>query len=279
MPAFHARLADAVRRTGSPLCVGIDPWPDRLPGTGSLPARAWQFSQAVVEACHDRVAAVKPQFAFFEAMGPEGMRVLADTCRIARQAGLLVVGDAKRGDIGSTAEAYAAATLTPDAPFPCDSLTVSPFLGPDTLEPFLATADRHGNGIFVLLRTSNPGSAAFQEPVVDALARWLTTAGATRAGPEGLSNVGAVVGATHGRVLADMRAALPHAWLLVPGYGAQGASAADTRAAARADGLGALIVSARGATFPTGGFGTSPVTDITALVERARQELRQAWGS
>jgi orotidine-5'-phosphate decarboxylase len=279
MQSFSERLGEAVRRVGSPLCVGIDPFPDRLPGSGPLAPRAADFGRAVVEACAGRVAAVKPQFAFFEAMGPDGMRALADTCVAAREAGLLVIGDAKRGDIGTTAAAYAAATLSPDAPFPCDALTVSPFLGPDTMEPFLAAADAHGRGIFVLLRTSNPQSAVFQAPVVEPLCRWLTDAGAARAGRDGLSGVGAVVGATHGDVLADMRARVPHAWLLVPGYGAQGATAADTRAAARADGTGALIVSARAATFPARGFGADPVADIRALVERARADLAAGWAA
>jgi orotidine-5'-phosphate decarboxylase len=277
MSSFPQRLADAVARVGSPLCVGIDPWPDRLPGSGAPAERAARFGRAVVEACRGRVAAVKPQFAFFEALGPDGMRALADTCVAAREAGLLVIGDAKRGDIGSTAAAYASATLSPDAPFPCDALTVSPFLGADTLEPFLDSADRHGRGLFVLTRTSNPGSALFQGPVEEALTGWLNAQGVARAGTDGLSCVGAVVGATHADVLQRLRARLPHAWLLVPGYGAQGASAAETRAAARADGTGALIVSARAATFPPGGFGADPVEDVARLVEAARQDLATAW--
>jgi orotidine-5'-phosphate decarboxylase len=220
---------------------------------------------------------VKPQFAFFEALGPDGMAALARVCAHARAAELVVVGDAKRGDIGSTAAAYAAATLAPGAPFPCDALTVNPFLGPDTLVPFLDVADAHGRGVFVLVRTSNPGSARWQAPVLDDLAGWLTLQGAARVGAHGLSNVGAVVGATHREDLVALREKLPHAWLLVPGFGAQGASAADTRAAGRADGLGALVVSARAATFPDGGFGPRPADDVRALVLRARDALAAAW--
>ena len=277
MTHFATRLAHAVHATGTPLCVGIDPWPERLPGEGSLADRAEAFGRAVVEACAGEVPAVKPQFAFFEALGPAGMVALARTCAAARDAGLLVVGDAKRGDIGSTAAAYAAATLAPDAPFACDALTVNPFLGPDTVAPFLDVADAHGGGVFVLVRTSNPGSARWQAPVVDDLAAWLTEQGATRTDPHGLSNLGAVVGATHPNALARLRDQLPHAWLLVPGFGAQGASAADTRAAGREDGLGALVVSARAATFPAAGFSSRPTDDIRALVARARDALSVGW--
>lgn len=283
---FAARLAQAVATAGSPLCVGIDPWPDRLPGARpgegreAVAARATAFGHAVVDAVAGQVASVKPQFAFFEQLGPPGMAALADVCAAATAAGLVVVGDAKRGDIGSTATAYAAATLAPDAPFRCDALTVSPFLGPDTLEPFLAAADAARGGLFVLLRTSNPGSARWQAPVADDLAGWLTEAGASRAGADGLSNVGAVVGATHPGALAEMRGKLPHAWLLVPGFGAQGGTARDVVPAARPDGLGALIVSARGATFPDKpdpAYDADPTTWIRARVAHLVAELRAEW--
>lgn len=253
---FPERLAAAVRATGTPLLVGIDPHLDLLPSTPGSPAeRALHFGRAVVRAVAGEVAAIKPQFAFFEQLGPAGMSALATVCAEAREAGLLVIGDAKRGDIGTTATAYAAATLAEDAPFPCDALTVSPFLGPDTLAPFLAAADRWGRGLFVLLRTSNPGSATWQAPVTEALAAWLTAEGATRRGPDGLSPVGAVVGATWPDEVGDLRMKLPHAWMLLPGYGAQGAAASTTRAAFRPDGLGALVASARAATLPAAPVG------------------------
>ncbi len=285
-PSFTRRLAAGVRATGTPLCVGIDPWPDRLPGAvasdslADRAARAGDFGRAVVRAVTGLVPAVKPQFAFFEQLGPAGMAALAAVCACARDAGLVVVGDAKRGDIGSTAAAYAAATLGPHAPFPCDALTVSPFLGPDTLEPFLAAADRANAGIFVLLRTSNPGSARWQAPVAEDLAGWIHAAGATRVSTDGLSSVGAVVGATHPGALAAMRAALPHAWLLVPGFGAQGATARDLAPAARPDGLGALVVSARAATFPDrpdASWEAAPAEWIRARVTTLVAEVRAVW--
>ncbi|MFZ5475762.1 MAG: orotidine-5'-phosphate decarboxylase [Myxococcota bacterium] len=257
---FASRLADAVTRAGSPLCVGIDPWADRLPRPGD----PGHFGLAVVEAAAGRVAAVKPQFAFFERFGPDGMRALAEVCRAARAKGLLVVGDAKRGDIGSTATAYAEATLARHAPFPCDALTVNPLLGPDTLEPFARVARENDGGLFVLLRTSNPGSATWQEKIAPGIADWIGEHGA-----------GAVVGATHGELRA-WRARLPDTWFLVPGYGAQGATAADTRAAARADGLGALVNSSRAVTFPPRWDG-DPAEQIAGLIDAAVAELRAAW--
>lgn len=276
-----ARLAAAVRRVGSPLCVGIDPWPERLPGRddlgphpslAALATLAEDFGLCVVEAAAGRVAAVKPQFAFFEALGPAGMSALARVCTSAREAGLVVVGDAKRGDIGSTAAAYAAATLGPEAPFPCDWLTVSPFLGPESIEAF-QVPDR---GCFILLRTSNPGSARWQAPVREDLAGWIAAKNLECRDTSGYGPLGAVVGATTGAELAELRRALPHSWLLVPGFGAQGASAADARAALDAEGLGALIVSARGATFPArhdASFDSDPRSWISRRIDAVIAEL------
>ena len=248
---FSTRLAAALSSTGTSLCVGIDPHPDRLPLLGRSPAEAalW-FGRQILAAADGLAPAIKPQFAFFEALGPEGMRVLALLLHEARERGLLVVGDAKRGDIGTTAAAYARATLGPGAPFPCDALTVSPFLGPDTLEPFVDVARAEGRGLFVLLRTSNPGSAAFQLPVLEALAGWIEATNLAHLDATGFGLVGAVVGATKGGEVEAIRARIPHAWMLLPGYGAQGAAAENTRAAFRADGLGALIPASRAATLP-----------------------------
>lgn len=276
--SFAATLADAVRASRTSLCVGIDPHGAALGRLGGEPvAQARRFSLAVVEAAAGRVAVVKPQFAFFERLGPAGMGVLAEVCGEARARGLLVLGDAKRGDIGSTAEAYADATLAPGAPFPCDALTVSPFLGPESLAPFLAAADRHGRGLFVLLRTSNPGSARWQRPVADDVAAWLRREGEARRDRSGLSGLGAVVGATLGPELAEWRAALPDTWLLLPGFGAQGAGVADVAAGARPDGLGALVVSARGATLPSpaneAAWAEAPAAWIAGRIDAVKAEL------
>jgi orotidine-5'-phosphate decarboxylase len=272
---FADRLAAAVRARGTPLCVGLDPRWDLLPaelrqrhGGGSLPAVAGAFEEfclRVLELVADVVPVVKPQSAFFETCGPAGLAVLQRVLRRARQLGLLTILDSKRNDIASTAEAYADAALdgvqVDDVRFPvwdADAVTVNAYLGRDAIEPFLRSARRDGRGVFVLVRTSNRGAGQFQDLVADGRPLYLHVAGAVRQwtrenlGQCGLGDVGAVVGATHPAELAMVRQALPEAWFLVPGYGAQGGTAADVAGAFRPDGLAAIVNSSRGiaASFP-----------------------------
>jgi orotidine-5'-phosphate decarboxylase len=269
---FADRLDAALERVGTPCLVGLDPHVDLLPAPfdgardGNLPRaeRArWigEFCCQVIDLVAGRVAAVKPQSAFFEAFGADGAVAWERVVAHARAAGLLVIGDVKRGDIASTAAAYATAFLEGppgcQGSSLCDAVTLNPFLGADSVEPFLAACRRSGAGLFVLVRTSNPGSADFQrhgEPelsvrVAEAVARW----GSGLMGQRGMSSIGAVVGATHPRELALYRRALPSSPLLLPGYGAQGAGAADVMpallAGARGAPRGALINSSRGITF------------------------------
>ena len=214
---FADRLAAAVERKGAPLCVGLDPDPALMPaGVGVA-----EFCRGIVDAVADVAVAVKPQAAFFEAQGAEGWAQLVEVCRYAREAGLVVIADAKRGDVPSTARAYAAAF----APF-ADAVTVNPYLGRDSLEPFFG---REGLGVLALVKTSNPGSADVQDlPLEDGRLLWQHVAelvdrwGADLIGESGLSSVGAVVGATHPEVLETVRSLMPHAVLLLPGVGAQG---------------------------------------------------------
>jgi orotidine-5'-phosphate decarboxylase len=270
---FADRLAAAVHRTGTCLCVGLDPRWESLPaalrrrhGADSLEAVAAayeEFSLRVLELVAPVVPAVKPQAAFFEACGPAGMLALQRVLRRAHELGFLTILDGKRNDIASTATAYADAAFggvtVAGKTFPvwdADALTINPYLGRDAVEPFLASARRSDRGLFVLVRTSNAGAGLFQDLACEGQPLYRQVAGAVRAwsgesvGSCGLGDVGAVVGATHPAELSELRAAMPDVWLLVPGYGAQGGSAADARRALRADGLGALVNSSRGVTFP-----------------------------
>jgi len=207
-----------------------------------------------VDAAGPYVVAVKPQTAFFEALGAEGFRALEDVCAYARDAGLLVIADGKRGDIGSTARAYSAAFLEPrggDPPL-ADALTVNAYLGGDSVEPFLGACRRHGAGIFCLVRTSNAGAADVQDvSLSDGRTLWQHVAGLVRewgtdlVGERGLSSVGAVVGATYPRAVAEARRLMPQAVLLLPGVGAQGASAADVARAFTSGPASALVAASR----------------------------------
>lgn len=214
---FADRLAAAVEEKGAPLCVGLDPDPALMPeGLGVV-----EFCKGIVDAVADVAAVVKPQSAFFEAQGATGWAALAEVCEHARASGLLVLADAKRGDVPSTARAYAAAF----APL-ADAVTVNPYLGHDSLEPFFA---RDGLGVFVVVKTSNPSSVDVQDvALADGRLLWQHVAGlvdawgADRIGESGLSSVGAVVGATFPREVAEARQLMPRTVLLLPGVGAQG---------------------------------------------------------
>jgi orotidine-5'-phosphate decarboxylase len=273
MDHFADRLTAACRAKGNPLCVGLDPRWESLPlelrrrhGDARLETVAaayGEFCDRVLDIVAPLAPVVKPQSAFFEACGPAGMTVLQRLLGRARDLGLLTILDAKRNDIASTATAYADAAFDGTnyggrrlPVWDADALTVNPYLGRDAVEPFLESARRDGRGVFVLVRTSNPGAGQFQDLVCDGRPVYLHVAEAVRAwtrenlGRGGLGDVGAVVGATHPTELAAVRRALPEAIFLVPGYGAQGGSAADTAAAFLPDGRGAVVNSSRGITFP-----------------------------
>lgn len=267
MEAFADRLVAAVKRCGNPVLVGLDPRFESLPAGlrgGTDPANFAEVAVAYREFCRDvidvvadRVAVVKPQAAFFEQLGPAGMTELWHVIGYAREKGLLVILDGKRNDIGSTAEAYAAAYLgqPPASCWGADALTVSPYLGDDSLTPFVDASCRHGAGIFVLVKTSNPGGGLFQDLIADGrplyrhVAEHVEGLNSQQLGQFGFGPVGAVVGATYPQQLGELRAVMPHAWILVPGFGAQGGSSSDVAPAFDARGLGAIVNNSRGIIF------------------------------
>jgi orotidine-5'-phosphate decarboxylase len=263
MTHFADRLADAIRKKGTALCVGLDPRWESLPraitqrqGTVTLESTAAayeEFCSRVLEIVAPLVPVVKPQAAFFEACGPAGFSVLQRLLAKARNLGLLTILDGKRNDIASTATAYADAAFTV---WNADALTINGYLGRDSVEPFLASARKVGGGVFVLVRTSNPGAGQFQDlecngvPLYQHVGDAVTTWARENLGQCGLGDVGAVVGATHPRELVLLRQRMEPVIFLVPGYGAQGGTAADVLPAFRADGLGAVVNSSRGILFP-----------------------------
>ena len=255
MNSFSARLAAAVEEKGAPLCVGIDPDPALMPAGLSLT----EFCRGIVDAVAPTAAVVKPQTAFFEAQGADGWAALCDVCAYAREAGLLVLVDGKRGDVPSTMRAYAAA-LAPLA----DAVTVNPYLGEDSLEPFFA---RDGLGIFAIVKTSNPGSADLQDvPLADGRPFWHHVA--ERVDAWGIE---AVVGATHPDVLADARALMPRAVLLLPGVGAQGGRLEDLAPAFAAGPASALPSASRSVIYAD-----DPAAAAAALSEQLRGVLSAA---
>ncbi len=258
---FADRLAEAVKRTGSVTCVGLDPRKSQLPApirdsVTADSADAWaaaytQFCTEIIDVVAGLVPCVKPQAAFFEQLGPAGMISLGEVIAHARRAGLLVITDGKRNDIGSTATAYADAYLGASSPWGSDSLTVSPYLGRDSLEPFVVVCEQRAAGIFVLVKTSNPGGGLLQDRETDGqtvyarVAQLVTELNSSRLGESGYGPVGAVVGATYPEQLAEMRLAMPNSWILIPGFGAQGGGAADVLAGFDSKGLGAIVNSSR----------------------------------
>jgi len=264
---FTDRLATAVQAKRNPVLVGLDPRLESLPqpirdtavkdDLPSVAAAYGRFCKEVIDVVAPLVACVKPQAAFFEQLGPDGMTVLARVIQYAREKGLIVILDGKRNDIGSTAKAYAAGYLgqTPSSAWGADALTVSPYLGGDSLTPFLDAARENNAGIFVLVKTSNPEGGLFQDLVADGLpvyrhvAAYVERIADQSRGASQYGLAGAVVGATYPEQLAELRAAMPHVWFLVPGFGAQGGSAADAAGAFDSNGLGAVVNNSRGIIF------------------------------
>ena len=258
-PAFSDRLADAVEQKRSQLVAGLDPRPELLPvelrgdahrSRAAAAEACERFCRGLVDAVAPYVVGVKAQLAFFEALGADGMAAFEGVADYARAAGLMVLADGKRGDIGATARAYADAYLEEreDSPTRVDALTANPYVGSDGVEPLLAACRRSGAGLFCLVKTSNAGSRDVQDlalsdgrPVWHHVAELVAQWGEDLVGERGLSSVGAVVGATHPAAVAHARRLMPQAILLLPGIGAQGATPADVARAFTSGPASALV--------------------------------------
>ena len=274
MPGFADRLIQSVRAKGNPCVVGLDPRIDLMPdfvksGRGEatrevIRSIVTDFHELVIDAVANLVPAVKPQLAFFEQYGSAGIEAFENAVAFAKQRGLLVIADGKRNDISSTAEAYAAAFLGEadilgykHRVFDADAATVTPYLGRDSLTPFTDACAQYGKGLFVVLKTSNPGSRDFQDqpvaatgrPRYESIAATVNDLGSSLIGDSGYSSIGAVIGATFPEDGRKLRTLMPQALILVPGYGAQGGSAESAAACFNDDRLGAVVSSSRGITY------------------------------
>ncbi len=265
------KLIEKIQKTKAPICVGLDPMLSYIPEHITKKAYAelgetlegaaeaiWQFNKEIVDNVWDLIPAVKPQIAMYEQFGIPGLVVYKKTVDYCRGKGLIVIGDAKRGDIGSTSAAYATAHLghvkvgsAVLAGFDTDFVTVNPYLGTDGVKPFVDVCAAEDKGIFVLVKTSNPSSGEFQDRLIDGRPLYELVAdkvvewgGASMDGT--YSNVGAVVGATYPEMSKILRKQMPKTYFLVPGYGAQGGTAQDLKYCFNEDGLGAIVNSSRG---------------------------------
>lgn len=265
------RLVAQIKKTGAPIVVGLDPMMKFIPEhikekafvefgetlEGAAEA-IWQYNKAIVDAIYELVPAVKPQIAMYEQFGLPGLSAFYKTVQYCKEKGLVVIGDIKRGDIGSTSAAYAVGHLgkvqvgsKKYAGFDEDFATVNPYLGSDGVKPFIDVCKEENKGIFVLVKTSNPSSGEFQDRMIDGrplyewvgekVAQW----GEEHMG-DSYSYVGAVVGATYPEMGKVLRKVMPKAYILVPGYGAQGGKGADLVHFFNEDGLGAIVNSSRG---------------------------------
>ncbi len=280
------KLVDKIKKTHAPICVGLDPMPEYIPQhllkqafseygetLAGMAEAIWQYNKAIIDAVYDLIPSVKPQIAMYEQFGVEGIKTFQKTIDYCHEKDLIVIGDVKRGDIGSTSAAYAAGHLGKVkvgsqicTAFDEDFATVNPYLGTDGVQPFLDVCKQEKKGIFVLVKTSNPSSGEFQDRIIDGrpLYEWVGEKVAQwgEAYMEGAySCVGAVVGATYPEMGKILRKIMPKSFLLVPGYGAQGGKGSDLAHFFNSDGLGAIVNSSRG------------------IIAAYRQEAYQKYGS
>lgn len=286
------RLQKRIDEFGNPTVAGLDPTiklvpPHMLEAAGEAAQAFLEYGKTLIDALHDIVPAVKPQAAYYEALGPSGFEILRETMDYAHQKGMYVILDAKRGDIGSTAEAYAAAYLGEGSKYSVDALTVNPYLGSDGIEPFFKSACENDKAIFVLVKTSNPSSGELQDLDVGGKTAYMAIGELVERlsngteGEYGYSRIGAVVGATYPEELKVLRSKLKSTFFLVPGYGAQGGGASDVAGAFDKNGRGSVINSSRaiiGAWQKTGNDGHDLAEAARLEAIKMRDDLRRELG-
>jgi orotidine-5'-phosphate decarboxylase len=290
---FADRLIEGVRAKNTPLCVGLDPFADKIPAlfgdARDDTAAVLKFGTAIIDIARQHASVLKPQLGLFEQFGEMGYAVARMLVSYAQNEGMQVLLDAKRGDIGTTAEGYARATIGPPPGFDADAVTVNPYMGKDTLEPFITRAQADAKGVAILVRTSNPGAGDVQDlqvgdaPLWRRVAEMLSPECARLRGASGWSGLMAVAGATYPAEARALREAMPEALFLVPGYGAQGAGAADAVAgfARGARGLeGGVVSSSRAVLYPQAAATAKTMAEwrsaITDAMAAAAAELRAA---
>jgi len=261
-------LIEKIKQTNNPTVMGLDPRYEMIPECitkkyskdikGACQA-ILEFNKALIDATYDIVPAVKPQIAFYEMFGVEGIKAFEETCKYAKEKGMIIIGDVKRGDIGSTAQGYSNAYLgqtplagTAQTIFDLQFITVNPYLGIDGVKPFIDDAKKYSKGIFILVKTSNPSSGELQdlktqdgEEIYIKVAKLVNEWGKELIGENGYSSVGAVIGATYPKQLKQLREIMPNTYFLIPGYGAQGGKAEDIALGFDNNGLGGIVNASR----------------------------------
>ena len=262
------RLINKIKETNNPTVIGLDPryellpkcvlekYPNTLDGVSQAIV---EYNKALIDETYDVIPAVKPQIAFYEMFGIPGMKAFEETCKYAKQKGMIVIADIKRGDIGSTAQGYSNAYLgktkigeKEESIFDVDFVTVNPYMGTDCVKPFIEDCKKYGKGIFILVKTSNPSSGELQdvklengEEVYVKVAKLVEEWGKDLRGENGYSSIAAVVGATYPKQLKEIREIAPHTYFLIPGYGAQGGKVEDIALGFDKNGLGGIVNASR----------------------------------
>ncbi len=263
------KLIDKIKETNNPTVIGLDPRYEMIPeyiknkyqkNLEGVAKAIVEFNKALIDATYDIIPAVKPQIAFYEMYGLEGMKAFEETCKYAKEKGMIVIADIKRGDIGTTAKAYSNAFLgktkigeQEESIYDVDFVTLNPYMGIDAIKPFIEDCEKYNKGAFILVKTSNPSSGDLQdlklengEEVYTKVAKLVEEWGKNLIGEYGYSSISAVVGATYPKQLEDLRKVAPHTFFLIPGYGAQGGKAEDIALGFDENGIGGIVNSSRG---------------------------------